>query len=400
MTVSWWGIDLTVQVCWGWPATSVGSSTWGDWDDITTDVRMISTSAGRSDTLDAVVSGTMTIEVRDDDRVYDPTVPANGHLLQRHPIRVVGPMAIPIWHGYIDEIEHHPDGPSLAWASLRCVDGASIIADAMVAAPAAGLAGVQIHGVMTQLGATIYDLAQVGVGVAQLVAPDDARVNALDFMRDCAAHEFGRLYWSRSGGWVHDDRSQVLTGWPSSVQLWRSGRSAMPAGWVPIAGLRRDVARDLVRNHAVWDTGEYVDSAAALDGRRTIDLSGMRYRDQYQPEALGRWLVACRRVARPAVRSIVVNMRAVPAGRVLDVLQIRLGSMVEISDWPQDVGAAWVSTVSVESISHQIDAAGSWTIEYGVVPRAVYGPPPAGSGAYFKLDDSLSLIGGPRVIGP
>ncbi|MEV4521482.1 hypothetical protein AB0J77_14735 [Micromonospora tulbaghiae] len=241
-------------------------------------------------------AGTCTLELRNDDRRFDPTnldgPYVAGGVTQVEPMRAVrirasyGGHTWPLWRGFTDEWTVAYDGPDSSYATVTCFDAFGIFAahdrNAIAPAGAGELTGARISRILNSIGWPAEDrMIDAGEETVQATTLADNVLSELLLTADTELGEFwvdaqGRVVFRSRSAPYTEARStgvqavfgdEVTNGVSTTVNLATNPSLEVDTsgGWAAIGGTPPTLSRSSTRARfgswsllATWGTGGFL----------------------------------------------------------------------------------------------------------------------------------------------
>ncbi len=388
------------------------------WVDITSRLRSrtpITIRRGREHALDEITAGTMTLELDNQDRVFDPSYASGAYYGNLGPNTLIQLRAVwetvtyYLFTGLIDGLEQRYDRSDRdATVTVRCTDlfrllarrdfrprntftldrtdGSSRLDNGQhfadnIPALERQFTGDRIDHVLHVIG---IDTVSVDQGGSSLVteAPDDEFV--LPYLNRCARTDLGRFFIAANGTPTFHDRHHARTATVGATSQITLGDSS--AHTVRYHDLRFDPADERVMvNHARCGRAGKKPAVArdltSIDrhGEQTADREDLLFADMLDAADQARYLVA--RYASPSARidRVVLKPRRFPSSLWPAVLGYELGTRVTVERTPMDIGSVFSQACLIEAVEHRIDLSRlDWTTSWSLAK--------ADTTTYFRLD--------------
>jgi len=363
---------------------------------VTSDVRRVTVSRGRSTELDRVRAGQCTIELNNHDRLYDPVAgtavtPYGGNMVPRKAVRVTVD-GLRVFTGQVEDwsFTYQVGGDSVA--GVNAVDGFSLLAQANLAGTSfpAESTGSRITAVtaLTSVGWPTANL-NVDTGLATVAAGSvSATDNALQYLQQVEASEPGVLFINRGGTLEFRDRS--------TAQIAPSVMFSSTAGTqIPYTAIEVEYGTEQLHNRVVvtTPTGTVTTGDATSQGAYGLlsrDFPTLLSTDA-QATDLADFLLARYKDPTFRIRKLGVMVNDLTTAQQAEVVGLDLGDRVRVTFTPNNVGSAIVKDLTVEQIDHDLEPLGVTT----QVHRMVLGLSEAVSAFTLDVDtlDSSSPYG-------
>lgn len=363
---------------------------------VTSDVRRVTVSRGRSNELDRVRAGQCTIELNNHDRLYDPVAgtavtPYGGNMVPRKAVRVTVD-GLRVFTGQVEDwsFTYQVGGDSVA--GVNAVDGFSLLAQANLAGTSfpAESTGSRITAVtaLTSVGWPTANL-NVDTGLATVAAGSvSATDNALQYLQQVEASEPGVLFINRGGTLEFRDRSTTQT---TPTVLFSSTAGTQ----IPYTAIEVEYGTEQLHNRVVvtTPTGTVTTGDATSQGAYGLlsrDFPTLLSTDA-QATDLADFLLARYKDPTFRIRKLGVMVNDLTTAQQAEVVGLDLGDRVRVTFTPNNVGSAIVKDLTVEQIDHDLEPLGVTT----QVHRMVLGLSEAVSAFTLDVDtlDSSSPYG-------
>lgn len=340
--------------------------------DITDDVREIQITRGKSTFIENISSGEAVVELNNRSRAYDPTYedsPYFGNIVPKREVRISTNGEI-IYTGVVDDwnLAYEANGDALA---------TFVASDALVyfnnQTLAAGTATVQTSGARVN---AILDsefvnwptnLRRIDDGVSTLgadVIPEDT--NVLSYLQQVERSEFGTFFVSKDGYAVFQDRTVA----PTSDQLVEF---ADDGSGVPYQNLQVVYGSEQLHNEVVVSSVITASQVVATDidsqnayGIFNLTLNDLLVNSDLQLENLATYLVAL--YSQPTFRfeSMDVRLNDLTEAQALAVLGLEIGSVIKLTFTPSDLPPAIVKYAQVIRMTHNVNLTGEHYVTLGM----------------------------------
>jgi hypothetical protein len=323
--------------------------------EITAEATSLSVTRGRSRQLDEITTGVGAIELKNNDRDFDPlhtTGPYYGNIKpgKRATISVEG---VAIFDGLIDDYgyEYAPGRVSMVRGEI--VDGLGQLAARELdefTATNNQLAGARITAVLNRTEVNYPANRSIDAGVSTLQNDTVAwGTNALAYLQLVARSDLGYLYADRNGVLTYKDRH------------YDPGDSAATFGdgGIPFIAVERSTATELLYNRVgvsrltgSEETFTNVTSAAE-HGYRSLTRDGLLLDTNSQSYDMGLYLLGLYDAPEERFKSITIAVDALTAAERGTVLALDITSMIRIVWTPDGVGDPIDRYCIVEGVEHQ-----------------------------------------------
>lgn len=169
----------------------------------------INVNRGRSREVDQYQAGTLSFELRNEDRRFDPSNTASIYYPGIKPrARVNAYLAgVQIFGGYVDDLTVNYEKPSICTVSVTCLDGFTVLANSFLQGFVASqqLTGARISAVLNDSNVLFPATRNIATGQTTLQA-NTITAAALDHLQTVARSENGYLFIARDGTLMFLDR--------------------------------------------------------------------------------------------------------------------------------------------------------------------------------------------------
>jgi hypothetical protein len=183
--------------------------------------------------------------------------------------------------------------------------------------------------------------------------------NVLDELKLIARTDTGILFASRTNVLTYLDRGSLAN--PSPVFTFTDDKMH---GIEP--GFGRELLFNLVRVSRAGGATVTADNAASQASYdiRTLDRTGMLFEYDHQATNMARYLVALYAQPKTRIEAMTVVLNELSSGDQEDVLELDIGSCVEVSWTPEALTSPVDQTLVVEGISHSVSANSTYSIQF------------------------------------
>ncbi len=398
---------------------STGPYATPSWVDITAYVRQrtsIVIRRGRDHALDDTIAGSLTLELDNSGRVFDPLYSAGPYYGMLGPNKQIQVRATwsgvtyYLFTGLVDGLEQRYDRsdndatvmvrasdvfrllarrdfrPANTWTLDRS-DGSSRLDDGRQLADNRPSLDVQRAGDrIGQIAATVgITSTQIDTGASALHADVPEDDNVLDYFRRCARTDLGFVFVAGDGTLTFHDRHRSRTDSSGATSQLTVGDTTSHT--VRYHDIRFDPADERVMvNHARCGRSG-TKPAVAKDrtsvsdhGEQVSDRSDLLFASRRDAGDQAKYLVDRYGSPRPRVASVTLVPRR-HTSAWSSVLGFELGTRVTVERWPLGVGSTFSQESLIESVEHRIDLN---RIDW----RTTWALSAADTGSYFRLDRS------------
>jgi hypothetical protein len=322
--------------------------------ELTGKVFSVSVARGKNRDLDRAQAGTLSVQLRNEDRSFDPKNPGGLYVdwvVPRRPVRVLtGGSAV--FRGLIDDwnLAYSPGGEAVA--SLDASDEFALFARQVNAggSAVAESSDARLDRVLDQ--STVNwpsgrrDIEPGNTTLAAGLLED----NVLNYIQQIDESEQGLVFMSKDGDVALRPRLESIAG--TAVRFTDDGSG------VPYEQILVTYGSETLTNRS---TVESVAGTATANNATSQVTFGITERDfdtllstQTQLQSLADYVVA--RYGTPEYRfeNITVNLQALGSAQVADVLGAEIGEQVEVVFTPPGGGSAIVQRSLILGIAHDI----------------------------------------------
>ena len=326
--------------------------------DVSAYVQDIRVNRGKSRALDRHQSGNVNVTFNNRNRYFDPTYTASpfyGQIVPRRDIRIYANDII-VFYGTVDDwnLDYSASGDSTATCSAY--DGFAFLAQQTltVATNPVELSGARVSRVLNDVGVN-WPVAQRTIDAgsetlqADSVTPAD---NALQYLQLIESSEPGELFVGKDGNLVFQDRNRV------------SPSASVPTLTDDNTGIKYSNVRVVYGSELLYTQSELTrkgsativqanDLTAQLEyGVRTLSLDGLLQNTDASLADLAIYLVSL--YANPEYRfdQVEVILSQLGSTDQAKILDLELGSVVQVKFTPNGIAPAIVQYAKVIAISH------------------------------------------------
>lgn len=333
-------------------------------EDVTEDVRSLTLRRGRSRELERFDSGASTINLRNDERKYDPSAgtaitPYGASMRPRKEV-VITSNGQRVFTGVVADwdLNYSLDGDHVA--SVKVSDGFTFLAQENLTAhtATAQTTGERIEAVLDRSEiAWPSGKRDISTGEATLQADlvaENNPVNVLSYLQRVELAEPGALFMSNDGLVTFRERTDLQQA--TNVVFSDTGAD-IPFTEIEVAyGIEemknRVTIQRLNGGTAVASSSDSIGRYGAIDFEITDSLLA----DDTQTQRLADFLVNLFGEPQVRVDAITVDLNALSVTQVNTLLGLELADVVEVKYTPSGIGDQIRQVVAIDSISHDIDA--------------------------------------------
>lgn len=327
--------------------------------DVTSYVKSISVTRGRSRLLDKFNTGTATITFKNQDRTFDPLNTSSSiypDVRPRRDIRVTT-NGTPIYTGIIDDVnlDYNVSGESVA--SFACVDGFALLSQRVVTAHTAvsQASGARIGAILDRAEVDWpSSLRQLDTGAQTLQADViDADTDALSYLQLVESSEPGFFFINRGGTAQFEDRNSAAV--VSAATFTDVAGSGIPYTSIQIQYGQEDLYNRVQITRAGGSLQRADDTTSQSEyGITTLDQTGLLIDTDANALSLANYLLGKYKNPEYRIESITVELAALSAANQAAVLARELTDVVTVKFTPNKTGTQIVQYGQVIGIQHDI----------------------------------------------
>lgn len=328
-----------------------------DFVDISDYLVGVSSNRGKNRDLDKYVSGSVSVTLRNETRLFDPkntSSPFVNDLVPRRRVRVLAD-SVPVFTGRVTDwnLDYSPDGDSTA--QLLASDAFTLLATQVLTAgtAVAEQTGERIERVL-DMASVDWPTAdrRIDTGLAEVgVQVFDGTENALSYLQQVEQSEGGgNLFMSREGYVTFVDRSV-------SPQTADAIVFADDGSGIPFVSAEVDYGSENLYNEITVTSPAGTAIASDALSQTNYGISALSVDSlvstQAQVDSLADFLL--KRYKNPEYRfeSVTVNLESLTSNQRALILEMELGDIAQIKFTPNDVGSAIEVYNLVTRIEHR-----------------------------------------------
>jgi hypothetical protein len=327
--------------------------------------RLVTTTVrrGKSEALDRIDAGIVSITVDNSDRAFDPLYengPYFGQLIPRREVRV-SCNAQPVFVGFIDDfdIQYEPGKQSVVRIDVS--DAFSVLANSGLQefTPASELSGERIETVLDRPEVNWpVELRDIDLGNSVMLDNDVSEgTPALEYLQLVGNSEFGNLYLSKDGKVSFRERNAV----PNTPDIVFSDE-IVAGEYIGIQFADVNIvygSENLYNRIAIENADAIPELAFAEDepsqliyGPRTLSQSGLLVQDPDQLQFLADFLLARYKEPQYRFETVTVVMDTLTTVNQDKVLDLEIGDIVLVRFEPSDIPPAIEQYCRIIGINH------------------------------------------------
>ena len=331
--------------------------------DITNRLLSATTRRGKSQGLDRIDAGIASLEVSNNDRLFDPVYAAGtyfGQLIPRREIRISG-NDYPVLYGFIDDfdITYDPSGQSRVRIDLS--DALSVLANSELAedTPPSELSGARINRILDLPEVDwAADKREIDTGnTLMLDTTIPENTGTLEYLQLVASSESGTLFLSKDGKIVFTARNSV----PNVVNLSFSDEETVPGfTTIPFSDLRIVYGSENLYNRIVLENSDVIPETAiaedldsqTLYGVRVLSLTGLLVQEPADLQFLADFLLARFKEPQYRFEAVTVVLDTLSEANQDNLFDLEIGDIVQVRFTPSGIPPAIEQYSRIIGISH------------------------------------------------
>jgi hypothetical protein len=378
------------------------------WTDVTEYMVEVMCRHGKQRQIGNTDAGTMTVRLKNQDRRFDPTntsSPYNPNVLPLRQIRLrveKDAVVYPLFRGYVQSWPQEPQGRTMTWTKIECVDGFLPLSKADVGEGEtwpAELAGARIGRILDAADwpASLRDIDVGKSLIGETTIQLGSGVTALAAILETADAELGSFFIDGQGrACFHDRHRRRQSAYLTAAATFQDGNST---GFI-----YHDIVLDTDDDN-IWNDIQV--TATEGNTARAQDVGVGSSQEKYWRRTLARnvplarnteamdqaeWLLLQNKDPRGKLSQITLKPRRTEAGTFAAVVAREISDHVIVKRWPQKVGSEISQHCSVESIQYAAkpgaDRVGDVTVTWSLST-----PAPSSVDWWILGDSTYSVLG-------
>ena len=318
---------------------------------------------GKSQALDRIDAGVVSVTVDNSDRLFDPLYengPYFGQLIPRRAVRVSS-NDLPVFVGFVDDfdIQYEPGVQSVV--RIDASDALSVLTSAGLEefTPDSELSGARINTIL-DLPEIDWpaDLRDIDPGNSTMLDADVSEgTSALTYMQLVANSEFGTLFLSKDGKISFRERNSVpnIPDLVFSDEVVEGAYTGIQFADVNIVyGAENLYNRISLANAVIFPEEAFPEDAdsQAIYGPRTLSQSGLLVQEPEQLQFLADFLLARYKEPQYRFETVTVVLDTITAENQDKVLDLEIGDIVQVRFEPSDIPPAIEQYCRIIGINH------------------------------------------------
>jgi hypothetical protein len=331
--------------------------------DITDRLVAAQVRRGKSQALDRIDAGVVSITLDNSDREFDPLYengPYYGQLVPRRSVRVSS-NGLPVFLGFIDDfdIQYEPGVQSVVRIDVS--DALSVLTNAGLEefTPDSELSGARINTVLDRPEIDWpADLRDIDAGNSLMLDADVAEgTAALTYLQLVANSEFGTLFLSKDGKITFRERNSVPNT-PDLVfsdEITAGAYTGIQFADVNIVyGSENLYNRIALSNADIFPEEAFADDATsqAVYGPRTLSQTGLLIQEPEQLQFLADFFLARYKEPQYRFETVTVVLDTLSTVNQDKVLDLEIGDIVLVRFEPSDIPPAIEQYCRIIGINH------------------------------------------------
>jgi hypothetical protein len=331
--------------------------------DITDRLVTAQVRRGKSQALDRIDAGVVSVTVDNSDRVFDPLYengPFFGQLIPRRSVRVTS-NGLPVFVGFIDDfdIQYEPGVQSVV--RIDASDALSVLTNAGLEefTPDSELSGARINTVLDRPEIDWpAELRDIDAGNSTMLDTDVSEgTPALTYMQLVANSEFGTLFLSKDGKITFRERNAVpnIPDIVFSDEVVAGAYTGIQFADVNIVyGSENLYNRIILENADIFPEEAYAEDATsqAVYGPRTLSQTGLLIQEPEQLQFLADFFLARYKEPQYRFETVTVVLDTITTVNQDKVLDLEIGDIVLVRFEPSDIPPAIEQYCRIIGINH------------------------------------------------
>ena len=331
--------------------------------DITSRLVTAQISRGKSQALDRIDAGVLSVTVDNSDRVFDPLYengPFFGQLIPRRSVRVTS-NGLPVFVGFIDDfdIQYEPGVQSVVRIDVS--DALSVLTNAGLEefTPDSELSGARVNTVLDRPEINwSAELRDIDAGNSTMLDTDVSEgTTALSYLQLVANSEFGTLFLSKDGKITFRERNSVpnIPDIVFSDEVVAGAYTGIQFADVNIVyGSENLYNRIILENADIFPEEAFAEDAdsQAVYGPRTLSQTGLLIQEPEQLQFLADFFLARYKEPQYRFETVTVVLDTLTTVNQDKVLDLEIGDIVLVRFEPSDIPPAIEQYVRIIGINH------------------------------------------------
>ena len=318
---------------------------------------------GKSQALDRIDAGVLSVTVDNSDRTFDPLYEAGpyyGQLIPRRSVRVSS-NDLPVFIGFVDDfdIQYEPGVQSVV--RIDASDALSVLTNAGLEefTPDSELSGARINTVLDRPEIDWpAELREIDAGNSVMLDTDVAEgTGALEYLQLVSNSEFGTFFLGKDGKIVFRERNAVPNT-PDIVfsdQIVAGAYTGIQFADVNIIyGSENLYNRIALTNADVFPEEAFAEDATsqAVFGPRTLTQSGLLIQELSELQFLADFFLARYKEPQYRFETVTVVLDTLSTVNQDKVLELEIGDIVQVRFEPSDIPPAIEQYCRIIGVNH------------------------------------------------
>ena len=331
--------------------------------DITDRLVTAQVRRGKSQALDRIDAGVVSVTVDNSDRVFDPLYengPFFGQLIPRRSVRVTS-NGLPVFVGFIDDfdIQYEPGVQSVV--RIDASDALSVLTNSGLEefTPDSELSGARINTVLDRPEVDWpTELRDIDPGNSLMLDADVAEgTGTLTYLQLVSNSEFGTLFLSKDGNITFRERNSVpnIPDIVFSDEVVAGVYTGIQFADVNIVyGSENLYNRITLENADIFPEQAFAEDATsqAVYGPRTLSQSGLLIQEPEQLQFLADFFLARYKEPQYRFETVTVVLDTLSTVNQDKVLDLEIGDIVQVRFEPSDIPPAIEQYCRIIGINH------------------------------------------------
>ena len=331
--------------------------------DITDRLVTAQVRRGKSQALDRIDAGVVSVTVDNSDRVFDPLYengPFFGQLIPRRSVRVTS-NGLPVFVGFIDDfdIQYEPGVQSVV--RIDASDALSVLTNSGLEefTPDSELSGARINTVLDRPEVDWpAELRDIDAGNSTMLDADVAEgTGTLQYLQLVANSEFGTLFLSKDGKITFRERNSVpnIPDIVFSDEVVAGAYTGIQFADVNIVyGSENLYNRITLENADIFPEQAFAEDATsqAVYGPRTLSQTGLLIQEPEQLQFLADFFLARYKEPQYRFETVTVVLDTLSTVNQDKVLDLEIGDIVLVRFEPSDIPPAIEQYCRIIGINH------------------------------------------------
>jgi hypothetical protein len=319
---------------------------------------------GKSEALDRIDAGVLSVTVDNSDRTFDPLYqngPYFGQLIPRRSVRVSSNNQ-PVFVGFIDDfdIQYEPGVQSVV--RIDASDALSVLTNAGLEefTPDSELSGARINTILNKPEVNWpEELREIDPGNSLMLDSDVPEgTKALEYLQRVANSEFGNLFLGKDGKVVFRERNAIpnIPDLVFSDEVVAGAYTGIQFADVNIIyGSENLYNRIALENADIFPEEAFAEDADSqlLYGPRTLSQTGLLIQEPEQLQYLANFFLARYKEPQYRFETVTVVLDTLSTINQDKVLDLEIGDIVQVRFEPSDIPPAIEQYCRIIGVNHE-----------------------------------------------